>query len=156
MSAFVVTTPPSRISLYTTVSIATDVLTALQADFDLGAHKGYNEAVALDISPRTDLHGLTTPEDVLRALVADGTFTVSDEAYSAFLIADEATLEAAKRQKEYIVWYVEGWSTEDQMQKENLDPNAGAQSDENGRWNFAAKSRFYAYARVSPSSHATA
>ena len=151
MSAFIVTSPPDTIKLYATCPLPPPVLAGIQRDFDLGAHKGYGESVSLEVSSRTGSHGLPTPEDVLRKLEADGSFGTSsaEKGYEAFLIADEATLQEAEEGR-CVVWYVEGWSNTDVLAKDSLDPNAKVEIDEKGRYNFAAKDRFYAYAFVNP------
>ena len=147
MPAFIITSEPSRITLYTTCTIPQAILDGLRRDFDLGAHKGYDQAVALDISARTDLHGLETAEDVLRALEADGTLAQEEEGNHPFLIANEETVKSAK-DGQYIVWYVESWAEEEDFEPDALEPSAELEINEGGQYNFASKGRFYAYAYV--------
>lgn len=129
----------STLTLYSSVEVPSSVLRIIQRDFGLGANEGYNPFCHLEVSTRTDLRGLASPEDVLRRLESEAWYKAKDS--PPFLVADQRTLEYPE---DGVVWFVERWAEKDDFDEEGL-ADAVDRTLENEHYKFAHKELIYSY-----------
>lgn len=129
----------STLTLYTTVELPSSVLSIIKRDFGLGNNEAYNPFCRLEISARTDLYGLSTPEDVLRRLEAEGLYKPTG--FTPFLLADQRTLDYPE---DGVVWFIERWAEEEDFEGELLADNVD-RTLEDGHFKFAHKELIYSY-----------